>query len=220
MEVNFMETIKAPFEDKNWIIKFIIGSVLYFIPIVNFLVVGYQVQYLEKNLKKSAQNLPEWDNWGNLFLSGLLCCVIFLLYHLIALIPAIFTGVLAGVLHSGSMQGPVSLLVILIAILLLFLGLMVSMFFAPIAIIRWVKEGYRFQSAFEILEIWQMAIDNIKDYIIAGIILFGICIIIGVLSMIPILGILIMIVGGFYLMLIAVNIFGNIFSSGQAVINQ
>ncbi len=220
MEVNFMETIKAPFEDKNWIIKFIIGSVLYFIPIVNFFVVGYQVQYLEENLKNPAKNLPEWDNWGNLFLRGFLCFVILFLYHLIALIPAIFTGILGGMLHSGSMQGPVSLLVILIAILLLFLGLIVSMFFAPIAIIRWIKQGYRFQSAFEILEIWQMAFDNIKDYIIAGIILFGIFIILGVLSMIPILGILIMIIGGFYMMLIAVNIFGNIFSSKQTEINQ
>jgi len=220
MEINFMETIKTPFNDKNWIVKFIIGSVLYLIPIVNFFVVGYQVQYLDESLNKTNENLPEWDNWGRLFLRGFLCCVIFLIYHLIALLPAIFTGIFAGILHSGSMQDPIVLFIVLIAFLLLFVGLIVSMFFAPIAIIRWIKHGYRFQSAFEIPEIWQMAMDNIKNYIIAGIILFGILIILGILSMIPILGILIIIVGGFYIMLITANIFGNIFSSKQAVTSQ
>ena len=72
--MEFSRAFKRPFSSIN---KLLIGILLSIIPIVRFFALGYIVDSAKKNkLKKTL----EWKNWGELFVKGLLSCVIGLLY--------------------------------------------------------------------------------------------------------------------------------------------
>ena len=75
-----IQTFKKPFTDVK---KLLIGIGLSLIPVVNFITIGY---FLEcAGLKKSKPGLPEWNNFGKLFINGFFVFVIGLIY----LIPAV-----------------------------------------------------------------------------------------------------------------------------------
>ena len=59
------------FKDEKWISKFLIGVVVSLIPIVNLAALGYIVE-LVKNVRDGLKTpLPEWDEFGAFFFSGL-----------------------------------------------------------------------------------------------------------------------------------------------------
>jgi len=55
------------FEDKNWLIKLLIGGILLFIPVVNFIPIGYALTALRNVAEGKESPLPEWDDWGGYF---------------------------------------------------------------------------------------------------------------------------------------------------------
>ena len=77
--VDFIEALKRPFSD---IQKFLIGSLLGMIPLVNFIVTGYTLVCSGfTNIKVEKDSLPEWKNYGDLFMKGLVAALIgFLLF--------------------------------------------------------------------------------------------------------------------------------------------
>jgi hypothetical protein len=77
--VDFVEALKRPFSDGR---KFLIGIVLGMIPLVNFIVIGYKlVSTGFTSVKVEKDGLPEWRNYGDLFIKGLISAIIgFLLY--------------------------------------------------------------------------------------------------------------------------------------------
>lgn len=83
--VDYVEALKRPFLD---IQKFLIGSVLGIIPLVNFIVTGYSLVctgFTEVKVEKDT--LPEWENYGNLFMKGLVVALIgFLLFLPVGLV--------------------------------------------------------------------------------------------------------------------------------------
>jgi len=81
--VNYAKAFKRPFLD---IKKLIIGILLSFVPIINFFATGYLLECAKGvAVKKKKKNyaLPEWQNWGSLFVSGLLFYVISFIYMLV-----------------------------------------------------------------------------------------------------------------------------------------
>jgi len=57
--------------------------------ITGFFSTGYAL-YCAKATMKGSKNLPKWDNWGDIFLKGLLARIIVLIYHLPVLLFGIF----------------------------------------------------------------------------------------------------------------------------------
>jgi len=80
--VDYVEAIKRPFTDIG---KLVLGIILSIIPVVNFIFSGYIL-----NVAKSAMNrdmkLPEFKDFGKLFIDGVLAGVIGLVYMLPVLI--------------------------------------------------------------------------------------------------------------------------------------
>ncbi|MBI4438883.1 DUF4013 domain-containing protein [Candidatus Woesearchaeota archaeon] len=80
--VKFGAAIARPFTD---VTKLAIGTVLGAIPVVNFLgtffVAGYGLKSAETAMKGDYK-LPEWNEWGRLFIRGLTAVVISLIYFL------------------------------------------------------------------------------------------------------------------------------------------
>ncbi len=84
-----LQTLLAfPFKDENWKNKFLIGSLIVFagfaIPLVPlFFVYGYMVQIMRRIIvEKGEPYLPEWDDWGKLFIDGLKLLGVVLIYML------------------------------------------------------------------------------------------------------------------------------------------
>ncbi|MFA5508314.1 MAG: DUF4013 domain-containing protein [Vulcanimicrobiota bacterium] len=74
MKIDISKSLQSLFSDENWIKKVLIGTVLH---ILSFLLVptwafmGYFFKVLRQSSEGQEENLPEWDDWGALILSGL-----------------------------------------------------------------------------------------------------------------------------------------------------
>jgi hypothetical protein len=74
------------FEDKNWLPKILIGAafvLLSFFVIGIPFVLGYMMLVIKRSYENQEAQLPEWDNWGELFTKGLVAFII----ALVAFVP-------------------------------------------------------------------------------------------------------------------------------------
>ena len=78
--------LNAILKDKQWMSKLLIGGLLMFIPVVNFFALGYLSRYAGNVLKTGRLTLPEWDEWGRLFMGGLIFFAILLVYGVLPLL--------------------------------------------------------------------------------------------------------------------------------------
>ncbi|NOQ55195.1 MAG: DUF4013 domain-containing protein [Nanohaloarchaea archaeon] len=139
---DYAGAIKRPFQD---IKKLLIGTVLGMIPIVNLLVSGYLVDSAKKTMKKKAE-LPEWENWGDLFIKGIMVTLIGFIYMIPAIIvlgagiwSIVIAALAAGTLTATTIAGAIAggSIILLSGILLLFL----TVFIIPMALMSYVDEG-------------------------------------------------------------------------------
>jgi len=154
--VDFGEAIKRPFSDWK---KLAIGAVMYMIPIVNiitqFFGMGYVLTCGATAIKKQKK-LPEWKDWGGLFIKGLLAAIIGIIY----LIPAIIIGVIAvgaTVLTGFTAEAMPAMLGSLGAgmVVTLLVGLL-TVYIVPVAILMYASEG-KFGSAFRLGDVFKKA---------------------------------------------------------------
>lgn len=96
--VKYEEAIKKPFTN---IVKLVIGVVLSFIPIVNWIAKGFAIENSGLGKNKSSAKMPEWKDWGDLFIKGLLSDIIFFIYAL----PAVLVLLIGVGLTIGSLIG-------------------------------------------------------------------------------------------------------------------
>jgi hypothetical protein len=100
--VDFIKALKRPFLDIN---KFLLGTVLGIIPFVNFVVIGYTLVCTGFTKERvSRGRLPDWQNYGDLFVKGLVAAII----NIILFLPA--TLVLLGTFGSVIMSPVVSMI--------------------------------------------------------------------------------------------------------------
>jgi hypothetical protein len=72
--VDYLEALKRPFSDMK---KLLVGIILGGIPLVNLIVVGYTLVCTSlTKIKVEKDNLPEWENYGDLFMKGLIAAII------------------------------------------------------------------------------------------------------------------------------------------------
>ncbi len=206
--VDYGGAFKKPFQD---ITKLIIGIVLMIIPIVNFISMGYFIEVTKKTLNKD-NNLPEWANWGQLFIQGLVTAVIGLIYFIPALILLMVAAApLIGVIVSSATTGadPTAALggAIAGAGVLFFLAallVLVTIFVVPMAIVFYARGG--FSAAFKVGEILKACLTG--NYIISWIIVMIVSLILGlVLGIVPFVG---GAIAGFYMGLVEYSLFAQV----------
>lgn len=140
------ESIKRPFTDFK---KLIIGIILGIIPIVNFLVLGYILDAAKKAKKKNFE-LPEWKNFGELFVNGFFSLLIQIIYF----IPVGIVIFLMAGSYFGDLQGMNNLMSGFSGISIVIIGILslVLYFFASTGIMFFVKD-YKFTDAFRLGDI-------------------------------------------------------------------
>lgn len=79
---NFEEVFRKIFSDPQWLKKLLIGSLLCFIPVVNFFAFGYLYRFAQQIRRSGNFSLPEWTEWGDLFKEGLRFLIVWVLYFL------------------------------------------------------------------------------------------------------------------------------------------
>ncbi|UCG22816.1 MAG: DUF4013 domain-containing protein [Chloroflexota bacterium] len=176
-------------EDDDWLKKLAIGAALILIGnlllgwliipmLLTLFVVGYVIAIIRSVINNEERPLPEWNDWGQLFIDGVIVTVAILVYSL----PAILLGVCGAVAALGTLDSSgeltgggiagislFSCLVILYAIVLAFL--------IPAILIQYARTG-EFGSLFQFGEIMAITRQNLVDillvivvYLVASIVL-------------------------------------------------
>ncbi|MFH1510075.1 MAG: DUF4013 domain-containing protein [Candidatus Woesearchaeota archaeon] len=152
--MDILGAIKRPFSSPR---KFLVGVMLLLVPFVNiltsFFAYGYMF-YSTKAVFKKQKRLPEWNNWEELFVKGILISLITLIYILPAAVLITSFG-LAAVwavvtedLYNITAIGAGMLVAIAFTIL--------TLFALPGAIVNYVKEN-KYSKAFDIATILRKA---------------------------------------------------------------
>lgn len=201
--MDIREIFTYPTRDKEWPVKMIIGVALSIFPIVNFFCSGYAYRIFKAALAGEPFVMPEWDQWGDIFIQGLIIFVLRLIYFLI---PLVFLGTGATLLiaafvlkeRTGSLPDGI----IVPAAVLIGVGLILAIVAAvlfPMALALYAKNNERFGAAFRLWEIVHNIYGVMDDYFIAVVLMISVFFAFFVLSAIPYLGILFAVLLSFYL---------------------
>ncbi|MFN8482921.1 MAG: DUF4013 domain-containing protein [Anaerolineae bacterium] len=173
-------SFKALFDDANWIVKVLLGGIftllsVFLIPIP--LVLGYQVGTI--GLAARGENrVPDWTDWGGVYVRGLLAFVIQLVYAIPAIIFACCQGATQGLMgqsaQGGDPNAAIGLFVACFACLNFIFSLLAAII-APAGIIRWVQRG-DFGAAFNLGSVFALIRDNAGNYAIAFLVSLGLSI--------------------------------------------
>jgi hypothetical protein len=177
--------------------RWVLLTIITIIPIVDFITFGYMME-----IYRGTKPAPELQDYGTLWVDGLKLFIVMLIYMIPAIVIfAIFGGLgILGIIASGSANGDPSMAAGAIASLMggIFIAGIVALITSIIALIgavRFARTG-SFGEAFNFNAILE-TIGKIGwvDYIIALIILFiavaVVEFVVGILNIIPILGMII-----------------------------
>lgn len=160
------------FDDDNWFSKYLIGSLVAMVPILNFAVVGYGIEIMRSMARGDMVPLPSWDDLGQKFVDGLVIIVVSIIYTipglLLAIIPAALFALPALSTDQSTQEVLVSAAVLGYCCLCGIAGLyfLAYSFFFPALEVRYARTG-EFGECFQVKKILDLATTNISDYILA-----------------------------------------------------
>ena len=144
-------------QDANWIKKFVVAGLLYFVPIAGqLLVAGYALEITRRVIENNPEVLPEWGDWGTLFKKGLNVLVVGLVYALPLILIGLCLGAPLGVAissmsDSGSGDGLVGVIGIaysclscVILLYALFMGVMLPAALGRVAATDQLGAAFKF----------------------------------------------------------------------------
>ena len=214
--VELQKVITYPFKDEQWALKILIGIALSLVPIVNFFAVGYAYQVFKAALRKEELFMPEWDNWGDLFINGFKVFVVALCYFFIPLLFLFSAIALLGVSLFLYDEGKSVEHLIIIGVFLILVGgllYLVALVLTPMALALFARGNESFGEAFRLGEIVSRIRSVLGDFFLSILIMIAMVFIVTICSMIPLLGFLISIVSTFYLYyLVYFSLFGSVCS--------
>jgi hypothetical protein len=220
------KSFSYPFEDENWLSKLLIGALVSAIPILNFAWIGYTADLIRNVMGGAVRPLPDWSDFGDKFVKGLLLTLAGLIYSLPALIVTCIVGIAFVIPASqgNDMQDALGAVFSGIGILLsclIFLYAIVLSFYIPAVYINFARKG-TFASCFAFGEIMRIVTANTSKYltawlisVVAGIVVGFILGLVGsVLGIIPCIGWLVAwvvgAIGGVYIFTIFAHLFGQV----------
>ena len=213
--MDIIESVKFPSTDVGWVKKILIGGILLIIPIINFIIGGYYIKTLRGSIE-GKPGLPEWDDWGDLFIKGLMVAIIGFIYMLIPLIVLFVSigGAVTAAISSGDFSAA-SISAIVGGSMFSVVLMLIVCLVLPMALSIYAKED-SIGAAFRIGEILSRIKSVPGDYIISIIVLYALLFIVNLVAAIPIIGWVIIIFANFYIALVASKMFGEVYASSNA----
>ena len=188
--MDYESAFKRPFLDVK---KLLIGILLSILPIINFFSLGYVLESAKLTLKKK-NDLPEWENWKDMFIHGLSIFLVYIIYMIPTIIlitlaigfgflKALIVWLIKGSLTISILEGIKTAAPLLISGMLL---TFVVSYLLPIITINYIKT-WKFSDAFKFKDIFDKVLT--PKYFMCWIIVAVIStIIIGILHIIPFIG--------------------------------
>lgn len=164
--MNYSEALSFTFQDAEWLKKIAIGGLFVFIScyaglffIFGFFILGYYIGLLRNVINEEEKLLPDWSNFGKLFVDGILGGIVFLVYFIfIGLISAFFiTQVAMDPYTLGVEKGLTITFISLLA--LLTLAIFINAGFIKLA------ETNNFAAAFNISGIFSLFKSNLGNFL-------------------------------------------------------
>jgi hypothetical protein len=199
MEIGHAFTFVTSEED--WIKKIAIGGVLIlinFIPIIPMMLMfGYQIRVAQNVIRGDEHPLPEWEEWGQLFIDGAVVWVAVFLYALPAILMTLCASlvIVFGAGSNGN-EGSTAAIgggVILGCLAILFI--LALLLIIPAVFVQYARTG-EFGPLFRVGEVIGIARDNIGDIILAMVAAVVASILLGIVSTL----LMVTICGGFIAM--------------------
>lgn len=160
------KSVTFAFEDKDWLTKLLIGGVVNLVPIVNLAAVGYQLQTLRNVAAGQERPLPDWDDFGNYFVRGLIVLVAGVIYALPLFLLVAVATILSVVSGSSSNDaaGVIAICWVGFGCLATLYGILLSLWL-PAAMVLYAMSN-QFGAFFRFGEIWKFISRNVGGYII------------------------------------------------------
>ncbi len=107
---DIMESVMCPTKDPSWITK-LLYSYVALIPLLGSLcLAGYQLKAIREYAREPKTNMPEWEDWGQLCMDGIMAILITMVYIFIpsilmavSFLPMILTAIgAAGAMSDNS----------------------------------------------------------------------------------------------------------------------
>jgi len=209
-----------PFEDQNWISKFLIGGLINIVPILNLAGFGYAIDHLKSVSRGQDIPLPTWDDLGAKFVTGLKLAVVNFIPALpmfvIVCVATVLPALGAGASDAGddafavAFLGTSTVLLCVVGVYGLALALL-----APAIYIQLARTD-TIAACLRLGELWAIARRTLGDYILSIVVLIvaGIVIgvIVGVINIIPCIGQIVTLALGLlilpYLQVLSAHLFG------------
>lgn len=155
------------FDDESWITKIIIGGILGIIPIVNFAVFGYMVETIRNVAQGMERPLPEWSEFGEKFVKGLMVFIIYFIYTIPIwlLMGCVWAALLVLGGGHGNGEDLIALVLFPLYCLVGLYGLVLAIL-SPAILVNYAVTG-ELGSAFRLGEIFGLITGNLGNYIIA-----------------------------------------------------
>jgi hypothetical protein len=195
------------FDDKDWLKKIAIGGILSIIPIVNFIPMGYSLRVIKNVSERKLSPLPEWDDWSEDFLKGLLLTVALFIYAIPSMVLGGFMGIVSAIVENGGgAEGLASVCLPAAGCLNGLWGLVLAIV-VPAAMIQYATEG-KFSTFFRFGEMFRLIGSNLGNYIVALLLTVVAAIVAGIV------GFIICLVGliftGFWSTLVTSHLYGQV----------
>ncbi len=215
MDINKALTFAT--DDDRWITKLAIGAILLilsFLIIPGFFVSGYMIQIVRNVMDEVEKPLPEWKNWGKLFMDGLNLVIAGLVYTLPVWLLVCCS--FAFFIPSASLEGDaadimagIGVLAIIVMSCLVFILALALMVIGPAIAIQYARED-TLSATFQFSEVIGIARENIGDILIALVVIFAIGAVLGLIFAIPVIGWIIYLAGSVYIYFVAGHMYGQI----------
>jgi len=204
-------------EDDRWTTKLLIGGImvlLSFLIIPILFVQGYLVHIVRNVVDGEEKPLPEWGHWGKLLKDGFNLIVAGLVYTLPIwiLMCCSFAFFIPAAVSEGDFAGIMAAIgatAMMLMFCLLFLFIIAFALLQPAITIQYARED-SLSACFRFSEVLGMTRDNIADIIIAVAIVFGLGILVSIVSLVPFIGWIISMFASIYIIFVSGHLFGQI----------
>lgn len=173
-------------EDENWIKKLALGAVFLLVPFLFLLVIGYQILIVRNVIDGKEHPLPEWEEFGQLFIDGVIMLVTIFVYSLpMTLLIICSSAVGAATSDASGMSGGAVAGVALLSCLAVLLGIALA-FVTPALYIQYARTG-EFGSMFQFGEVIGIAREYLVDILITIVVIMVANMVVSVVSTIAII---------------------------------
>ena len=153
--MDMQRALGFPFDDENWIVKFVVGSLMSLVGVVlPFILIGYQVNVARSVLRGKKRPLPGPDNVGEVIADGLMAFIAGLIYAIPAIVIGCMLAFAGGLLGNSDVGGTLFLcLSCCLTIFVILYGIVAAALYW-MGVIRYAETG-NFSEFLQFSDLWE-----------------------------------------------------------------